>query len=248
MEGLAFEWGRGTYWAPEIFEHDGVFHMYVTYIRGIPVNAPPAALQIQHYTSPDLVRWTHRGVVPLHADTVIDACVSARPDGGFRMWYKEEAARSTWAADSDDLDTWTPVGQVLATAGGHEGPNVFWFDGSYWLVVDSWRGQLVHRSDDLTTWEPAGVILEGPIGQAHQRADDVGPGLHADVVVSGGRAWIFYFTHPDRTGPDHPTIRSRRSSIQVAELRVVDGRLVCDRDADVTPVLVPPTAGRPQRV
>jgi hypothetical protein len=243
VEGLAFEWGRGTYWAPEIFEHNGIFHMYVTYIRGIPVGGPPVALQIHHYTSSDLVGWTHLGVVRLHCDTVIDACVLARPRGGFRMWYKDEATRSTWAADSDDLDTWTPIGQVLTSPGGHEGPNVFQFGGSYWLIVDSWRGQLVQRSDDLTTWQPAGVILEGEIGQPHHRTDDVGPGLHGDVVVNGGRAWIFYFTHPDRTGQAHPTIRSRRSSIQVAELQVVDGRLVCDRDAEVAPVLAPPTPG-----
>jgi hypothetical protein len=128
---------------------------------------------------------------------------------------------------------------VLTSPGGHEGPNVFWFGGSYWLIVDSWRGQLVHRSDDLMGWTPTGAILDGEIGQRHRRADDVGPGLHGDVVVSGGRAWIFYFTHPDRTEQAHPTIRSRRSSIQVAELQVVDGRLVCDRDADSAPALVP---------
>jgi hypothetical protein len=242
VEGLGFEWGRGTYWAPEIIEHEGVFHMYVTYIRGIPVSGPPVALQIHHYTSTDLIGWTHLGVVPLHSDSVIDACVIERPQGGFRMWYKDEATRSTWAADSADLRTWTPIGEVLTSPGGHEGPNVFWFGDSYWLIVDSWRGQLVHRSDDLVAWEPAGTILGGEIGERHGRPDDVGPGLHGDVVVSDGRAWIFYFTHPDRTEQAHPTVRSRRSSIQVAELQVVDGRLVCDRDADATPVLVPPSA------
>jgi hypothetical protein len=241
VDGLAFEWGRGTYWAPEVFEHEGLFHLFVTYIQGIPVNGPPVALEIHHYTSSDLISWTHLGIVPLHSDKVIDACVIERPDGGFRMWYKDESTRSTWAADSDDLSSWTATGEVVTSPGGHEGPNVFWFGGSYWLIVDSWRGQLVHRSGDLTTWEPAGIILDSEIGERHGRPDDVGPGLHADVVVSGGQAWIFYFTHPDRSGPEHPTIRSRRSSIQVAELRVVDGRLVCDRDADITPSLTPPT-------
>jgi hypothetical protein len=241
VEGLAFEWGRGTYWAPEVFEHEGLFHMFVTYIRGVPVNGPPVALNIHHYTSRDLISWTHLGIVPLHSDKVIDACVIERPDGGFRMWYKDESTRSTWAADSDDLCTWTATGEVVTSPGGHEGPNVFWFGGSYWLIVDSWRGQLVHRSGDLTNWEPAGTILGSEIGERHRRPDDVGPGLHGDVVVSGGQAWIFYFTHPDRSGPQHPTVRSRRSSIQVAELRVVDGRLVCDRDADITPSLTPST-------
>jgi hypothetical protein len=83
------------------------------------------------------------------------------------------------------------------------------------------------------------VVLAGEIGERHARVDDVGPGLHADVLVSNERAWIFYFTHPDRTGPEHPTIPSRRSSIQVAELQVVDRQLTCDRDAFVVAALGP---------
>jgi hypothetical protein len=243
LEGLEFEWGRGTFWAPEIIAHEGTFHMFVSYIRGIPVQGPPPSMRIHHYTSPDLIHWTHHGPLPLGSDRVIDACVHRLPangDGtaGWRLWYKDEATgSSTWAADSADLYDWTVTGEVLRTPGGHEGPNVFFFAGSYWLIVDSWRGQLVHRSDDLTHWEPNGTILGAEIGVPHRRRDDVGPGLHADVVVTGDRALIYYFTHPDRTGPEHPTIRSRRSSIQVAELTVVDGRLVCDRDSDTVPRL-----------
>lgn len=241
VDGLAFEWGRGTYWAPEVIEHDGTFHMFVSYIRGIPAAGALPDMQIHHYTSPDLVRWTHRGAVGLPSDRVIDACVSPRPAGGWRMWFKDEVTgSSTWSVDSSDLDHWSGATQVLTTPGGHEGPNVFWFAGSHWLLVDTWQGQLAHRSDDQTGWTPAGLVLGGDIGQRHRRADDVGPGLHADVVVDRGRAWIFYFTHPDRTGPDHPTIRSRRSSLQVAELTVTDGQLRCDRDADVEPVLTAP--------
>lgn len=238
LDGLAFEWGRGTFWAPEVVEHAGQFHMFVSYIRGIPIQGPPPPMQIHHYVSVDLINWTHLGVVPLHSNRVIDACVIERPGGGYRLWYKDEwTGSSTWAADSDDLEHWTVTGQVLTTPGGHEGPNVFRFRDQYWLLIDSWSGQLAYRSDDLEQWTPAGTVLGAAIGEAHERTDDVGPGLHADVVVSGERAWIFYFTHPDRTGPDHPTIRSRRSSIQVAELQVVDGQLGCDRDRVPVPEL-----------
>jgi len=243
VEGLAFEWGRGTFWAPEIIFGGGQFHMFVSYIRGIPIEGPPPPMRIHHYTSPDLIRWEHLGPLPLSSDRVIDACVVERPGGGWRMWFKDETTgSSTWAADSPDLMTWTVTGEVLSTPGGHEGPNVFRFAGSWWLLVDGWDGQLVYRSSDLDTWEPDGKLLEGPIGRPHARVDDVGPGLHADVVVSGERAWIFYFTHPDRTGSDHPTIRSRRSSVQVAELAVVDGHLVCDRDRLVVAELTPPAS------
>ncbi len=239
VEGLAFEWGRGTYWAPEVVEHDGTFHMFLSYIRGVPVSGPAPRMTIHHYTSPDLVRWTHLGPLALPSERVIDACVAPRPAGGWRLWFKDEAS-STWSVDSPDLDRWQDPVPVLSTPGGHEGPNVFFFAGYHWLLVDTWQGQLAHRSADQTHWTPAGLVLGGPIGRRHRRRDDVGPGLHADVLVDQDRAWIFYFTHPDRTGPDHPTIRSRRSSLQVAELTVVDGELRCDRDAEVVPVLSTP--------
>jgi hypothetical protein len=64
------------------------------------------------------------------------------------------------------------------------------------------------------------------------------------VVVEGDRALIVYFTHP--YGQELPMRNgvlpypARRSSIQSAELRVVDGRLVCDRNAPVTLRLTSP--------
>jgi hypothetical protein len=64
------------------------------------------------------------------------------------------------------------------------------------------------------------------------------------VVVSGGRAFLFYFTHPGRAGTIKPEDKDspdlRRSSIQVVELREKDGRLSCDRDAPTYIQLVPP--------
>ena len=63
-------------------------------------------------------------------------------------------------------------------------------------------------------------------------------------LISGDRAYVFYFTHPD--GQDHPSrdgvmpYAARRSSIQVAELMVREGKLACDRDAPCRVVLEPP--------
>ncbi|MEJ2702026.1 MAG: hypothetical protein P8Z79_06245, partial [Sedimentisphaerales bacterium] len=55
---------------------------------------------------------------------------------------------------------------------------------------------------------------------------------HPDVVVSGGRAFLFYFTHPGRqdNAPKEDLYEQRRSSIQVVELKYEDGGLTCDRD------------------
>ncbi|MGW3106352.1 hypothetical protein [Streptomyces sp. NPDC001100] len=90
----------------------------------------------------------------------------------------------------------------------------------------------LRRPADLTTWEHRGLILDKP----GSRPDDGTIGLHADVVVQGGTAYVFYFTHPGRVAPvtdDDGTYATRRSSLQVAAARVVDGSLRCDRDEPV---------------
>jgi hypothetical protein len=63
---------------------------------------------------------------------------------------------------------------------------------------------------------------------------------HADLLVQGDEAYIFYFTHPQRI-PGVPVPASpaqgiepyatRRTSIQVARLDTTGERLICDRNA-----------------
>ncbi|CAN7389007.1 glycosyl hydrolase [Paenibacillus sp. LjRoot153] len=228
LPGLDIEWGRNTFWAPEIIWHDGLYHMYVSYIQGVPDRWAGNLSQMLYYTSPDLLTWTFRSPVQLSSNRVIDACIYRMPDGRFRMWYKDESNGSvTYAADSMNLSDWTVVGPIL-THQAHEGPNVFWFKGHYWMIIDEWRGQAVYRSDDLEAWERNGLILDQP----GSREDDNTIGLHADVVVQDEQAYIFYFTHPSRT-EDSSAVSSylnQRSSIQVAQLDVIDGVLVCDRN------------------
>jgi len=228
LPGLDREWGRNTFWAPEIRWHEGRYHMYVSYIQGVPDQWAGHPRHILHYTSPDMLHWTYHSRLPLSSDRVIDACIHPMPDGRFRMWYKDEAHGSvTYAADSTNLYDWQVVGPVL-THRNHEGPNVFRFKGFYWMIVDEWRGQGVFRSNDLEHWERNGLILNKP----GSRTDDGTIGLHADVVVQDEEAYIFYFTHPERKEHGEPvnSYATRRSSIQAARLDVVDGILVCDRD------------------
>lgn len=234
--------GRNTLWAPEVLWAEGRYHMFVSYIRGVPEQWAGHARTILHHVSDDLVAWEYLGAVPLSSDRVIDACVYPLPGGGYRMWFKDEAHDSTtWCADSPDLMTW---GESLLAVGkpSHEGPNVFELGGSFWMITDEWRGLGVHRSADLQTWERQGLILDQP----GARTWDAGLGHHADVVVgtdSRGSelAWIFYFTHRHEHGagasqsaaphPDIPIVHV--TDVQVATLRVVDDRLVCDRDAPI---------------
>ena len=150
-----------TFWAPEVTWDGALYHVFVSYIRGVPDQWAGHARHIHHYISEDLVNWDHRGPLALSSDRVIDAAVHPHPGGGYRMWYKDEAdGASTWSVDSPDLEVWHSPQRVLQTPGGHEGPNVFRFRGAYWLIVDSWDGQLAYRSDDLSHWSPAGRVLD----------------------------------------------------------------------------------------
>ncbi len=226
-----------THWAPEILFHEGLYHMYLTVVPGIfDTWQHPRA--IVHLTSPDLENWTYRSTLKLTSDRVIDACVVRLPDGKWRMWYNDErAGKAINAAESDDLFAWRDLGLVeLPDRRPGEGPRVFRFADAWWVIVDEWRGQAVYRSADAVAWtrQPGDNLLavngRGP--------DDSGIGAHADVVVSETdgrrRAWIFYFTHPERVVGEEPRpdANLRRSTVHVAELTLrPDGWLACDRDA-----------------
>jgi hypothetical protein len=144
---------------------------------------------------------------------------------------------------------WRAEGQVIGLP-AHEGPNVFRLGGWYWMVVDEWRGQAVHRSADGLAWTRQeannGLILDVP----GAGADDATYGRHADVVTQGDHAYIFYFTHPQWqdtemvNGLDHPerAVREQRTSIHAARLHVEGDVLVCSRDLDVPVQLDPALA------
>lgn len=239
--GLAFEPGRNTFWAPCLLEHDGAFHMFVAYVRGVPADWS-GGRRIVHYTSGDLLSWTFLDALDLGSDRVIDAFVHPRREGGWRMWYKDEADGShIWAADSEDLYAWTVRGPVV-TGAAQEGPAVFFWKGRYWMLVDRWDGMAVLSSPDLARWtEQPGRILAVP----GTRADDADFGRHGEVVVRGGDATLFYFTHPFGA-KDHVKPGRHRSSIQAARLELEDGRIVCDRDRPFAPALRPPGGFRPE--
>jgi hypothetical protein len=100
------------------------------------------------------------------------------------------------------------------------------------MITDIWQGLGVYRSADANHWQRQTNILSG----GGQRPDDGTQGHHADVTVQGDRAFIIYFTHPDHDtkrsyGFDEVALTSdKRTSLQVAELEMRDGSLICDRD------------------
>lgn len=235
LPNLAIEPGHNTFWAPEIIWAKGEYHMYMTYITGIPGdwNYPR---RILHYTSDDLWNWKYQSTLNLGTERAIDAGVYEIEPGLWKMWYKNETDNSyTYAAISRDLYNWEPIGVEINDC-SQEGPNVFELGGYKWMISDFWKGLAVYVSDDFRNWTRQQNILE----KSGKRPLDQGLGHHADVVVKGDRAYIFYFCHP-YSGDDgdtawrdrHTDAQRAKAVVQVAELKVQDGVLTCDRDAEV---------------
>lgn len=237
LEGLDIEHGCNTFWAPEILWAKGEYHMYVSYITGVPTDWDYPRRML-HYVSENLWDWEYRGEVKLSSGRVIDACVFEVSPGLFKMWYKDENHESrTYAAESRDLYSWTVVGEEVSDC-AQEGPNVFALGGKIWMISDFWHGLAVYTSDDCAHWTRCPNLLDA----SGTRPMDRGLGHHADVVVRGDRAFLFYFCHPyacelpaDGNRREDFTDQQRNVAVvQAAELFVRDGVLVCDRNAEVS--------------
>jgi hypothetical protein len=236
---VAIEYGESdyTHWAPEIIDDGKTYHMYLSIVPGIFAdwNAPR---DIIHLTSLDLKTWTFQSKLELGSDRVIDANVIRLPDGKWRMWYKNERAKdgSLYYADSPDLFKWTSKGNAIPDVSG-EGAKIFRWKEQYWMIVDVWDGLAAFSSSDCSRWKRQPDNL---LKQPGTKPTDRASGHHADVVVSTGRAFLFYFVHqsgPDAEGKDKEW--SRRSVLQVAELHGSDGTLTCDRNSETRMKLEP---------
>ena len=235
---IDYDEGENTFWAPDVLYHAGVYHMFLTFVPGVRTDWS-GPRRIVHLTSGDLLRWDYRSTLPLASDKVIDASVLHIPGGAWRLYYNnEEDNKSIYCAGSADLFTWQDGGKVIGDRRG-EGPKVFHWKDRYWMIVDLWQGLGVYHSPDARHWTAQAKNLLDIPGHG---PDDGVIGNHADVVVSGGRAYLFYFTHPGRRGPDAAKDASerRRSSIQVVELHCSAGELEADRDQPTYIDLQPP--------
>jgi len=228
---------NATHWAPDVVRDDaGVYHMFLTVVPGI-FDTWEHPRYIVHLTSRDLRTWRDPRKISLPTEHAIDASLIRLPSGGWRMFYNNESdKKSIWYADSPDLEHWTDRGKLIADERG-EGPKAFRWRGKWWLIIDVWHGLAVYRSDDGERWSrQPGTLLEKP-GKGE---DDQVIGGHPDVVVSGDRAYLFYFTHPGRKeGVKADNYETRRSAIQVVELQQNGDWLTADRDAPTRIALRP---------
>lgn len=233
LSGLEFEPGENTFWAPEVIYAQGKYHMYVSYVKGIPTNWNWER-HIVHYTADNMWDWKFESVLPLSSNRVIDACVYETEPGTYKMWYKDECHDShTYSAVSRDLYRWEVLGAEITDV-PHEGANVFELQGKKWMITDFWKGLAVYESEDYTNWKRNNVILH----EAGSRTDDNNLGHHADIVVCNENAYIFYFVHPGLKAAEGITdefsanYQRSRASVLVARLYVKDNILCCDRDEE----------------
>jgi beta-xylosidase len=216
-----------TFWAPDLVWDRGLYHMFVVAVPGIfhDWNAPR---EIIHLTSEDLENWKFESKLTLSSDRTIDPYVFKLDDGSWRLWYKDETDHSfIHYVNSRDLYHWT-AGGVAISDRSSEGPIVFRWKGSIWMIVDPWNGLGVYKSSDALHWTPQ---KENILAGAGDFPTDRSEGHHADVAISNGRAFLYYFVQ--QRGPDmvpNKPESANRSVLQVVELTVQDGQLKADRN------------------
>jgi hypothetical protein len=220
-----------THWAPDVIEHKGICHMYLTYVPGTFKDWSHPRV-IVHLTSKNLLNWKYESTLKLANEKVIDASVFKVKDSLWRLWYNNEKdGKSIYYADSKDLYNWEDKGKVIVARG--EGPKAFYWQGKYFMIIDAWKGMEIYSSDDLLKWtKQPNRILENP----GKGKDDQAIGGHCDIVVDDDRAFVYYFTHPGRSKANPAAKGSfddKRSVIQIAELHYANGEITCDRDEPV---------------
>jgi hypothetical protein len=246
-----------TFWAPAIISANDTLHMFVTWKADTIPNKGPWGGQgwIVHYKTPldDPVNgWQKVGA--LHDSTInaIDATVY-KTGKTFHVWFKGKERSASkhelYHQVTSGFVNWKNSGfsrsEVFnAEATGsdfEEAPYIFQWKGKYWLVTDPHNGLFVYSSMDAEKWKFQGTILM----EGGTRKLDHSMARHCSVAVTGDRAFIFYHVEPWRrydlekiNGPERQRIfqqplKNRESVLQMAELEVIEGKLVCDRNKEI---------------
>ncbi len=232
-----------TFWAPGITRVGDTLHMFVTHKD----NADPpwgGKGVIRHYTAPlgDPVKgWTLADPPEFTQPDPIDATiVFDQATNKHRAYYRVGNAGGIQWAESKDLRAWTNRGRVKGDVntlgkerfGYQEAPYVFRFADAWWMLTDPHEGLAVYRSDDGVAWTLNNTLL----ADGSDRPMDATMARHPSVLVTTGRALLFYHCEPNRVygrgapGPEQRTVEQKKSVLQVAELKLIDGKLEASRD------------------
>ncbi|MEM7473527.1 MAG: sulfatase-like hydrolase/transferase [Planctomycetota bacterium] len=230
-----------THWAPGIIVRDGQLHMFATYKDSAEAPWGGDGV-IRHYVAPlddPVDGWRLVGVPELNQPDPIDVSLIQVADE-FRAYYRVGKGGGIQWATSTDLEHWENQGKCLGDVnsdqrgfGYQEAPYVFQFQNKFWMLTDPHNGLAVFHSSDGVTWRRQRRILkEEGTGKA-----DTTLARHPSVAIVGERAFIFYHTEPNRPYPSPPaeqrTPHQKISFLQMAELKIQDGQLTCDRDAQI---------------
>jgi len=241
--------GPDVLWAPGIIRDGDTYHMFLTFKKGdgdgVKWGIPESLLL--HLTAPkeDLLNgWNTKGILHVPFNS-IDATVVKNNN----TWYlfhrgiiKEKKGVTTFYTTTKDINAKAEDWDYMGASNGdvnnilvngynyQEGQFVFYWKDLFWMLTDpSNKDIAVYNSKDLETWKLNGVILE------KEGKDELQKSIarHPSVVVLDDRAFIFYFNQPYKEIKNHPN--KDQCLIQIAELKVVNGKLTCDRDAKVFP-------------
>ncbi len=232
-----------THWAPGIVRSGDTFHMFVTYKD----NAKPpwgGRGVIRHYATSAyqlLDGWKSERIPKFNQPDPIDASL-IHVGEEFRAYYRVGQGGGIQWATSRDLSNWALRGKCKGDVnvskdergfGYQEAPYVFCWQDRYWMLTDPHQGLAVYHSDDGVSWTMQSSILNEP----GRKTADGTRARHPSVAVIGERAFIVYHTEPNRPyptpAPEQRTPHQKLSYLQIAELAIEDGQLVCDRDAAI---------------
>ncbi|MEO1012085.1 MAG: family 43 glycosylhydrolase [Bacteroidota bacterium] len=240
-----------TFWAPAIIATKDSLHMFATFKPDTLTTkgAWGGKGSIVHYATSlnnPVNGWQKMQV--MHADTLstLDASTYWVDDTAHLWFMAKNAMYKTQEytlihRTTKDFDAWETIKQPLGDVynksvtgiGYEEAPYIFLWKGSYWLMTDPHNGFAIYKSEDATYWKFQGYILKEP-GTGKM---DVARARHGSVLIKNDRAFLFYHVEYNRDYEGEPifkqSLENRKSALQMAELKLVKGKLVCDRDKDI---------------
>jgi hypothetical protein len=236
-----------TYWAPAIIAKDNMLHMFVTYKPDTTTyygawGGPGKIVHYQTSVTEPVKGW--KKVADLHDSTVVnslDATIFKKEDV-YHIWFKGkeqgDAKNSLFHYVSPDLKNWTSIKDKKSDvfngkATGQpfeEAPYVFFWKNKYWLLTDPHKGFMVYESDDAAEWKFQSFILN----DTGSRKYDNSLARHCSVLIKDDRAFIVYHVEPwrDYNGINitKQPIENKRAVLQMAELKLKDGKIICIRN------------------
>jgi hypothetical protein len=240
-----------TFWAPAITVHKNQMHMFVTWKPDTNTTQGPwgGKGSIVHYkTTLDKPIDGWQKVAQMHTDSLdaLDATVYTQNDS-VHVWFKakkiNEKKNNLYHFASKDFKAWEAKGfsksdvfnEKVTGQKFEEAPYIFKWKNKYFMITDPHEGLMVYQSDNGKNWTYQGIILLN----SGKRPLDNSRARHCSVVVKNNRAFIIYHVEPWREY-DEPgrkaksiykqAIANRKSVLQMAELKYIDGKIVCDRN------------------